>query len=258
MQWKAKVKFLNKVSEADKRAARENSQAQTAFYKQLVAQQQETFGKYTKIYDSLNAQLMPIFKAGIDQFGFTPQQEATLRTAATNYTADAFKDQQVALENAMVARGGGESLLPSGAQEQLRQQLGVRQAQTEALQQLGITQTGFDLGRQNYLTALSGLQGGLAYANPNAFAGSANGAAGNATDAIKLSADLNQTFNWGGLLGGIAGVGLSALTGGMGGASFGSFAKAATGAPSGAGGVSSLFGGPMTASTTSSPIPFKL
>ncbi|MCI0421071.1 MAG: hypothetical protein L0312_17900, partial [Acidobacteria bacterium] len=110
---------------------------------------------------------------------------------------------------------------------QIRAQLAQSAAAQESQQQLGITQRGFDVGRQQFGFAAQQLGGVAQQMSPTAFAGQASAAgqtatlgSGEAFDQYKDIYEQNRAASgWniaGGILGGALQAGVSGFTGGYG------------------------------------------
>jgi hypothetical protein len=208
MQWKSNITILMKGG------AEANAQAQQQFYSTLTANYNKEFAQWTQVLNGFQSQLKPIIDAGIGQFGLTPGEETALRTDVSNQTTKAFNDQRAALQNRIAQQGGGEDFMPSGAKEQLQEELANNQARESSELNTGITKAGYDLGRQNFLTAMGMENSVLNAMNPNAFAGAATGAGNAATNAINV-ANTTSLGGWGGIIGGVLNAGVGALTGGL-------------------------------------------
>lgn len=208
MQWKSNITILMKGG------AGANAQAQQQLYATMSANYNKEFAQWSQVLNGFQANIQPILNGGINQFGFTPGEEAALRTDISNQTTKAFSDQRAALENHIAQQGGGEDFMPSGAKEQLEEQLANEQARTSSDLNTKVTQAGYEQGRQNYLTALNAENTVLSATNPNAFASSAIGAGNGATNAINV-ANTTSLGGWGGIIGGLVNAGMGALTGGM-------------------------------------------
>lgn len=149
------------------------------FYKTQIGAYNKAYSKFQGITDALNAQFAPILAGGPGQFGFTPGETAALRTQATQGTATSYNQAARAMAEQGAGMGGGRSTINAtgGPMTQAREQLASAAAGQESTQQLGITAAGYQQGRENWQTAITGEENLAAGWNPNAFAGSATGAA---------------------------------------------------------------------------------
>ena len=214
--------------------------SQQSFFSQLTSSFNQMFAGQTGILQSLQQAFQPILAAGPNQFGFSPQEMATLKAGAVNQTAQTFAANQQALNNALAARGGGNAFLPSGAQAQLQQQGYTAASQEESGLLNQITQAGYAQGRQNFLTAANVLGSTAAMYNPTGYASQATSAGeqafGTATQIAKEQAAASPWGAIGGALGGVAGSFLGGPIGSQIGSSLG---QAIAGSASGYGPVSS-------------------
>lgn len=194
---------------------------------------QLVFGKNQNLLDTLIKALSPTVQAGPNQYGFAPGQDAAMRTQATEQIAQAGANATNATRNAVAAHGGMS--LPSGSEAGIESSLAQNQANAQAGAQLGITEKGYEAGRENYFQSVSDLAGAPGQLeNPATSAG--NAASGSAGQVMQGANDITQANNaWiapisgmigavgGGALGGIGGSGptsgtffggsLNALTG---------------------------------------------
>src|SRR5271166_5942735 len=138
----------NKASSAEKNLANE----QAAFYKTLTADYATQFANQSAILSSLNTAFQPILKGGINQYGFSTQEDTSLRTGASDAIASGQANAQVALNENLAARGGGNADIPSGATGQLEASLLSSAATSQAQASNQITQAGYAQGRQNFLS----------------------------------------------------------------------------------------------------------
>jgi hypothetical protein len=213
-------------------AAQENlaqQQAQQAaqeaeFFKSVQAQQQAQFAKQSDVLDKLNAVWQPIFQAGPNQHGYSQAQLDTLHSIATEGTAADYQKATKAFQEQTAARGGGNAVIPSGADNQIRSQIASAGAADSSNKNLAISNADYETGRQNWLTAGSALNGTLNVYNPAGYTSAATGAGGLANsglsaafgDETTLQNERNAASPWGtiaGLVGGAA----SAFLGGSGG-----------------------------------------
>lgn len=197
---------------ADQAKAQAASQQQmyTELRQQLAAQ----YSKQSSIYDALTKAFSPTLAAGPDQYGFSPGEQSALSTQAIEGAANAGKQAQEAANGQIAAEN--DTGLPSGAAAQLKGMIDQASTSQAAQDQLAIRKAGYDQGRQNYTQAAQVLGGVAAGENPLGYAGEANKANSGTLDAINLENQLNPNI-WGGVLGALLPMGITALTGGLGG-----------------------------------------
>lgn len=196
------------------------AQQQQQFFGTLQQGYKTAFAGQQNILNSLNTAFQPIVAAGINQYGFSPAEDAALRTQASAGTATQYQNASKTIGESLASVGGGNAFLPSGAATKLQSQAALGAAQEESAQQLGITEAGYAQGRQNFLAAASGEQQNAAMLNPTGYAGQATGAGQAAFGSqAQIWEQQQESSPWnivGGVLGGAVQAGLGAFTGGIG------------------------------------------
>lgn len=218
--------YFGPVAKLKGASAQQNDLAasQTQFYNTLQQQQQQQFGQQSALYNSIRSVYDPIVAAGPNQYGFGAAEDTALRTQASEGTAAQYQQANSATQSALAARGGGNSFLPSGVNADISAKVSGAAAQQESSQQLGITNEGYQVGRQNFQNATNTEMGIAAGYNPLGFAGAATQAGtsafNSATEIQKANAAASPWGTIGGLVGGVAGAfagnpGLGASIGGF-------------------------------------------
>lgn len=186
---------------------------------------QQIMGENLSILGKIRGALEPIVKGGASQYGFSPAEDAARRTQATAELARASRSASGAVRSALSSRGGGNILLPSGSEASIESDIAQQEAYAQANAQLGITEKGYETGRENFFRGT-----GMLAAAPGELESpitSAGGAAVSGAQAREKSEDAITAANraWmkpvAGLIGGLAGAipGLGALGAGISGAS---------------------------------------
>lgn len=236
INWTGPVLYMKGASQQQTDLA--NSQAN--FYNTMTKDYNTQFANQSAILSSLRNSLSPVLSGGINQYGFSTPEENALTSTAIQSNAQAARNVSQALRENQVAAGGGNVLLPTGAQEAQKGALAQQSADALSNSLLGIKQAGYQQGRQNYLSAVNALGGVASQYDPTAFAGQATGAGnaafGSATEVNKENAAASPWNLVGGILGGAVGAGLDAFTGGIG----GSLASGLFGGGSGGGGNTTI------------------
>ena len=189
-------------------ATQQNLQQEEAdFYKNQISAYNTAYKNFSDIQAVLNQQFAPILAKGIGQFGYTPEEEAALRTQSGEGTARYFDQAQRALQQRIAAQGGGTSNvnITSGGNQALQAELAAAGAQESARENLGITTSGYDLGRQEYTGAIQGEEALAAGWNPNAFSKSAVDSGSAAASEANTIAQ-QQNSMWGSVLGALGGI----------------------------------------------------
>lgn len=183
------------------------SQSESNFSQGLMANYQKQFKGQTAILGQLQSAFAPIVSNGINQYGFAPAEDSALRTQATEGTAKAYQMAKQATGENLAAVGGGDTILPTGTAAGLQNNNAIAAAGQIATQNLGITEKGYDQGRQDFLSAASGLSSVASQMNPLGYAGQATGANESAfTEAQKINEEEQAAKSqmWS-TIGGIAG-----------------------------------------------------
>lgn len=170
------------------------------------------FGQNQNILNTITASLTPIVQAGPNQSAYSPEELKNLQTQSDEDIAKQTKGAGVALESQLASRQGNQ-FIPSGGDTQLRADLLNRSAVATADAHRQNILRGYDLGRQNYFQALSGMT-----AAPGALespAISAENPAISSAENQSTEADKIQAANraWMKPLAGLAGGVLSAIPG---------------------------------------------
>ena len=211
INWTKSVGLCKGASSAQSNLANQQSQ----FYNTLTSDYSQQFANQSNILGSLQKSLSPILAGGPNQFGYSTAQTNNLNSSAIQNTAQGYANASQALKQNQAAAGGGNTLLPNGAQSAQQGALASAAANNQSNQLLGIQQAGYQQGLQNFNNAVGQLGGVASQYNPTGFAGSANSAGGAAfNSATQVQQMNNQASPWnlvGGILGGVA----SGLTGGL-------------------------------------------
>lgn len=196
------IRFLNKASAAQTEISKE----QAAFYKTLTDSYSKAFAGQQAIISSITTAWAPILAAGITQYGFSAAQDTALRTQASEGTAANYAAANKAVNETLAARGGGNVMIPSGAEASIQASIAGAAAESESEKQLNITNTGYQIGRANYLAASNALSGAAELENPAGFAGTANQSGNDAFNSATTIYNQGNTLGMiGGMVGGIAG-----------------------------------------------------
>lgn len=192
-----------------------NEKAQTAFYNQVTAQQSAAFAEQQGILSDIQSVVEPIVNAGPNAYGFTPQEDALLKSQIETQGAQSIANAQNAAELGEKQAAGGAAILPTGAQEQINANLGLVGEQNIANQLTQEQLAGWQAGEQRYQSALNALTGNASLISPTSYTQAATGAGQSATGAINL-ADSEKSNLLSSILGGVIGSGTSFLTAGLG------------------------------------------
>lgn len=199
-----------KGASSDQKAL-EKSQAD--FYNTLKAQQTAAFGQQQALFSAIRNIYDPIIAAGPNQYGFSDAEDKALRTQATEGTAANYRAAEAATSQALAARGGGNTFLPSGAEADIHARVAGAAAGQESAENLGITQKGYEEGYQAFRDATATEMGVATGYNPLGYAGAATNAGSSAFNMATEIQKANAAASPWGTIGGIIGGGLSAFLG---------------------------------------------
>lgn len=193
----------------------ETFNAQMDFYNTMTTQARTVFGNALSVFDALNRAFAPIVAAGPNQEGFSPEEKTALMTQATEGTGQTYAHAAKALGEQVASQGGGNLYIPSGANDQLKEELLSSAAANEAAQKTSIIAKDYDIGRQNFYSAAGILGGATGTYNPAT--GMATSATGAGSAASQTANEITQANNsWMNMVGSVlGGIGGSVVSGGM-------------------------------------------
>jgi hypothetical protein len=158
----------------------------------------------------LQGKMEPIINAGGQ--GYTSDQLASMRTAATDVNSEQFQGAQQALNNTIAANSGGSKLTGvAGSTIQANAELNAAEAQTQAQAQETITSQNAQLQQSNYWNAINALNGVAAQENPLGYASASNQAGSTVADLTNANANYIKSTQsplmgaLGGIIGGSVG-----------------------------------------------------
>jgi hypothetical protein len=117
---------------------------------------QQQYGNQQAIYGKVSSVLDPILRAGPSQQGFSTAEKNTLDAQAVGGTAQNYSQAAKAVGAQIGAEGGGNSVISSGANEELRAEVAESAAQNESNEEAQITAQDYATGRQNFQNAEQG------------------------------------------------------------------------------------------------------
>ena len=169
---------------------------QQNFYKMLTNQYSTIFGQQQGIVSALTQQYLPILQAGPTQTGYSDALDTSLRTQNTAQVASDYAAAQRSTMQALAARGGGNTLLPSSVDANLFAQNANKAAAARAAGEQSITQQNYQLGYQNWNTAANVLGSTASLINPTSYSGQATSAGKEAaSSAYNIAQASNSPWN---------------------------------------------------------------
>jgi hypothetical protein len=156
----------------------------------------EEYAEQQAIYGPMTAQFQSIFALGPNQEGFNPAEKQTLDTQAITGTAQNYQQVQRAMNEGEAAEGGGNAYAPSGAAQQIKEEVGTSAESQESQEETQITEADFAQGRQNWEEAAGGLESIAAGENPLGYeqAETSSGSAAGTT-ANQIAQEQNSWIN---------------------------------------------------------------
>jgi hypothetical protein len=189
---------------------------QSSAYNTMLNQAQTVFGNSSTVFNDLVNTFTPTVAAGPDQQGFSPAEVSALKSQAITQTGNSYNNAKYAAGEAQAANGGGNVAdVNGGSKTATDLSVANGAAATTANEENTIDLNNYATGRQNYDTAVSGLENapnvfGAATSAENAATGSGSSAASTQNQVAQQNQSWVQAVT--GALGGIAG---DVVTGGM-------------------------------------------
>jgi len=182
------------------------------FSTQLMDAWGSLFGMQSAEFKSIGQAIGPTIAAGPDQQGWGAKEAAAVNTQIGEGVGENYAKASKALNNQIGARGGGNQVLPSGAADQLKEQLAASASSTLSKEQLAATEANYAQGRTNFENAITSGERLASEMNPSSESG---GGISASEAAFKESEIMNaQSQAWEGPALGLVGAGVSMLPGG--------------------------------------------
>lgn len=193
----------NQIEDQDQQTMAEYNQNFATQY----ADQKETLAKITSVLD-------PILNKGPNQQGFSDDERNELNGQVVAGTAANYKQAAAAVGDQEAAEGGGDNPLPTGAQNQAKDEVAESAAKEESQQESEVVSADYNQGFKEFENAEEGEFGVASAENPLGYAGAATNqdtAAGNEANSIA-----SEDSSWeNALLGAAGSVGEGWATGGF-------------------------------------------
>lgn len=174
----------------------EIEQQQQQFQLESEQEQQAAYQQDQALLKQMQGVYAPIFAKGPDQEGFSPAMKADLNTQITEGTAANYAKAAEATNAQFAAEGGGNTLIPSGQQAQMKANVAQSAAQEMSSEQLQTTQANYQQGYNNWLQAGQGLFGVSGQLNPLGYGSQVNTAGENAAStANQIATQQNSWIN---------------------------------------------------------------
>lgn len=131
-------------------------QDEMSFMNNLSSDFSYLFDNQVQALNTVKGAYQSMVGLGPDQHGFSGPMLAALNTQAIESNAAAYEKSAQALRSSFAGQGGGGEGLTTGTAAELQGALASAFAGNLSQEQLGITLKDYDVGRQNYLTGLTG------------------------------------------------------------------------------------------------------
>lgn len=157
-----------------------------ATMQQYNQEQAQQYANQQALYKSVTSVLQPILNAGPSQQGYSAAELSNLNATAVEGTAENYQNAAKAVNEQIAGEGGGEEL-PTGGQQQLKEEVATSAAGQESTEESQIESADYAQGNANFQNAEQGElavasgEDPIGYANANV---SAENAAGNEANAV--------------------------------------------------------------------------
>lgn len=179
-------------------------QAQSNFYNTMTQEAQQVFGEDQALFHNLTSTFEPILAKGPNQMGFSDAELNDLTSSAITNTGQNYAHAAKALNEQIAAQGGGNTFIPSGANNQLREELASSAASQTAQEESQIKEAGYQQGYDEFKEAAAALSGaGNVFNSATGISSSATGAGSAASQTANEIAQ--EDNSWLGAVGGLLG-----------------------------------------------------
>lgn len=151
-------------------------QEQADFYAQGIQQSQTVFGEDQALLKEMEAVYNPILAKGPNQRGFSTEESNNLKAQSVEGTASNYSRAARAVNESIAAEGGGDNPLPSGGEEQLKEEVAASSAGEQSREESQIEQADYAQGEHEFEFAGSELAAASGRLNPTAYSSAATGA----------------------------------------------------------------------------------
>jgi hypothetical protein len=190
-------------------------QAEANYYNVATQEAQQVFGEDQALFQKITSTFEPILEKDPNQQGFSQAELDTLNSSAITNTGRNYANAAKAVNEQIASQGGGNVFIPSGANNQLKEEVATSSAALTSQEENQIQMAGYQQGYDEFKTAEAALSGaGNVFSSASAFSGDATNA-GNA--AANTANQIAQEDNsWMGAIGGLIGtVGAGWASGGF-------------------------------------------
>jgi len=157
-------------------AQQQLSEEQNAFYQQATQEAATTFSEQQGLLKQMEAVYDPILAKGPNQEGFSTEEENNLNAQAVEGTATNYAAGARAVGEHEAAQGGGSTAAPTGAANELQEEVASRAASQESGEESQITQANYAQGYAEFQGATNALAMASGELNPVGYEGAATSA----------------------------------------------------------------------------------
>lgn len=185
-----------------------------SFYQQGMQESKTTFGEQQDLLKQMEAVYNPILAKGPNQKGFSAEEETTLNAQTVEGTAENYRAAAKAVNEQMAAQGGGDNPLPTGGQEQLKEEVAASAAGEQSREETQVQQADYAQGYDEFKQAGEALSVASGQLNPTSYMHEAT-SAGSAAETTAKDINTEQNSWMAPVFGAIGAVGGAVATGGM-------------------------------------------
>jgi hypothetical protein len=171
-----------------------------------MQESQTAYGEDQSLLKQMEAVYSPILAKGPNTNAFAGAEQNALDAQAIQGTASNYTEAARAVGSEVAAQGGGDNPLPSGAGEQLKEEVAASAAGAESGEEEQILQAGYGEGEREFEHAGNELSVASGQLNPTAYEGAATGA-GSAAETTANQIDQEQNSWEAPVLGAVGGLG---------------------------------------------------
>jgi hypothetical protein len=172
----------------------ELSAEETQAYKDAEARTAQQYSAQQAIYAPLSAQFKSIFAKGPNQHGFSTAESQDLNATAVEGTAENYSQAAKAVGEHAAAEGGGTNPLPSGAQEQLKEEVANSAAQQESSEEEHIKEADYAAGKNMWTASAAGLEGIATGQDPLGYEAAATNSGNSANSEANAIQEANNSW----------------------------------------------------------------
>jgi|SRR5208282_5080671 len=181
-------------------------QEQQQFYQQGMQEAAATYGQQQNLLKQMEAVYSPILAKGPNAEGFSGAEKSALEAQAIQGTAGNYTQAARAVGENLAAEGGGDNPLPSGAGEQLKEEVATSAAGQQSQEEQQILQADYAEGEHQFENAGQALAVASGQLNPTAYESAATGA-GSAAETTAAAINQEQNSWMAPVLGAVGGIG---------------------------------------------------